>query len=70
MRFKMRKVKSWLRWAKKRLEEKHSIKIHKFYFQKSQLKMVLKFRESQRKNERLKDDYNTAKLFTFYSRKL
>ena len=40
MRFKMRKVKSWLRWAKRQYEEKYNIKITEWYFPKKQLKAV------------------------------
>ena len=36
----MRKIKSHLRWCKKRLEEKHKIKIKWFKFPKEQLKIM------------------------------
>lgn len=44
----MRKVKSWLRWAKKRYEEKYGIKITSMQFPKEQLKMIQKVRHKER----------------------
>ena len=42
MKLKMRKVKSFIRWAKKRLEEKYQIKIHDLRFPKDKLKIAQK----------------------------
>ena len=46
-RLKIRKVKSWLRWAKKRYKEKYNIKVKKMIFSKEQLLLVQKFQEQR-----------------------
>lgn len=51
MKFKMRKVKSWLRWAKKRYEERYGIKIQKMTFPKNQLKMALLVKQNAKKEQ-------------------
>lgn len=46
-RLKMRKVKSWMRWAKKRYEEKYNIKVKKMTFSKNQLLVVQKWLQEE-----------------------
>ncbi len=67
MKLKMRKVKSWLRWAKKRYEEKYNIKINKWYFPKSQLKMVQEtiMSERKRKKEFIKNGGHIVRIGEF-----
>lgn len=52
MKLKMRKVKSWLRNAKKRYKEKYNIKVEKMIFSKEQLKLVQESIINARKREK------------------
>ena len=64
MKLKMRKIKSWLRWGKKRYEEKYNIKVEKMIFSKSQLLMVQNFykQEHQQEKEFIKNGGHIVKL--------
>lgn len=53
MKLKMRKIKSWLRWGKKRYEEKLGIKIKEIRLPKSQLLMVQQSQLLQKKQRKL-----------------
>lgn len=49
MKFKTRKIKSWLRWAKKRYKEKYNIQVIKIVFTKQQLKVIQEINNERRK---------------------
>lgn len=58
IKLKMRKVKSFLRNAKKKLSEKYDTKITECIFPKYQLKFISDFLYSEKQRKKIKQDYS------------
>ena len=62
MKFKMRKIKSHLRWCKKSLEEHYSIKIYKLSFPKVQLRLMFDFIQEEKRISKIVNHYYVNRI--------
>lgn len=62
MKFKMRKIKSHLRWCKRVLEKKYSVKIHGLSFPRVQLKLMFDFIQQEKRISKIVNHYYINKI--------
>lgn len=62
VKFKMRKIKSHLRWCKKFLEKYYNVKIYGLSFPRAQLKLMFDFIQEEKRISKIINYYYINKI--------